>query len=351
MKKILIFLFISLYIIKASEIKVVLSRPSYYKIDSEVKNVSQTIYGNCIILKNTYLSLEFQGRCIGTIYLNLHSKMPIAYEKLNIQHNDEKIQVLANELLNVFLENKVGDIIQNYFQPLIFQFLYSYGYPSSDFQFLTLKEKYERVTVNIPDDIFNKCQFVPYKHFYLSCVESQINKIIIILPYNYRRMFEEINVANQISNKIFGLEETKEIIISKIKEIINNAATVLFTSSLYENDSTIALYIEQYFSEINSNCFTLTINNDIIKCASPHIKSIYNLLPFDIEETSDWIINEFMMKLPSSMNKMDMLVKIFLDLNIKSQNNNTRLLTEGNYGVVICRWFVSWFCLDNALCD
>ena len=75
MKKILIFLFISLYIIKASEIKVVLSRPSYYKIDSEVKKVSQTIYKNFIILKNTYLSLDFQGRCRGTIYMNIHSNM------------------------------------------------------------------------------------------------------------------------------------------------------------------------------------------------------------------------------------------------------------------------------------
>ena len=351
MKKILIFLFISLYIIKASEIKVVLSRPSYYKIDSEVKNVSQTIYGNCIILKNTYLSLNYQGRCRGTILVNVHSKMPTAYKILNIQHSDEKIEVLINELLNVFLENQNGNIIQNYFQPLIFQFLYSYGYPSSDFQFLTLKEKYERVTANIPNDIFIRCQYIPYKSAYLACVGAQITQIILLLPSNYRRMFEEINVVNQIGDKIFGLEETKEKIILKIKEIFNNAATILFTSSLYENDSTIALYIEQYFSEINSNCFTLTINDDIRECVKPNIISIYNLLPFDIEETSDWIINEFMMKLPSSMNKMDMLVKIFLDLNIKSQNNNTRLLTEGNYGVVICRWFVSWFCLDNALCD
>ena len=82
-------------------------------------------------------------------------------------------------------------------------------------------------------------------------------------------MFEEINVSNQINDKIFGLEETKGKVILEIKEIINNAANVLFTSSLYENHSTIALYIEQYFSEINSNYFSLTINADIINCVSP----------------------------------------------------------------------------------
>ena len=124
MKKILLFIFFSLNVIKASEIKVLLTRITYYKIYSDIDNLVTKIYDNCIrLFKENYPINELKGRCFGKTITNIHNYIPTAFKFLNIHGNDTNLFSLTNNLVEIFIENKSGNIIQIYFKPLILNFL------------------------------------------------------------------------------------------------------------------------------------------------------------------------------------------------------------------------------------
>ena len=76
------------------------------------------------------------------------------------------------------------------------------------------------------------------------------------------------------------------------------------------------------------------------QCKSPKIKEIYKLIPYNLNERSEWIIDEFMNIFYQSNDKMEKLIKLFLSLKIiSSNNNNLRFLTEASasYDSGLCR--------------
>ena len=355
MKKILIFIFFSLYAIKASEIKVLLSRISYYKINSEIDNFATKIYGNCIRLRNENYSInELKGRCFAITITNIYNYMPTASKLFNIRGNDTNLYSLVYNLIDIFIEKKSGNIIQIYFKPLILNYLNTYGYPMNDNSFLSLKEKFERTVANIPINILDSCRDIPYKNYLVTCVDYHFYKVYQLLSDDYIIIFNRLKVIQQISDLILESQKTKEELEEKIKEIINKVIKELFTSQLYQNDETNSLIVEEYFAYINTECFNFINYDDMKNCISPKIKEIYKLIPFNLNKNSEWIIDEFMNKFYQSNDKMEKLIKIFLSLKIiSSNNNNLRLLTEAStsYSTGLCRWFSFWFCFDEEYCN
>ena len=352
MKKIFFFLIISFYSIKSLEIQVLLTRTTYEEILSEVETVTNKIL-KMPLIENKKNLIPINN--IDVIYMIsiLYNYMRTAFEKLYIQHNDTNIEILANDLVNIYKKNKDEYIIQNNCKSRIFDFLYYYGYPNIDDNYLTFEKKVESIGSYISDNILNSCINVKKKDDHYSCINTQFDYLYDILPDNYKKEFKKINEIYEIYNITY--QRTKETTRekTKIEEIINNTFDVFFNSELYLNDSNISKNIENYFGEIKNECLKFNYFKINIKdCITPKIISIYNLIPYDLKETSEWIINEFFMN--NSKININKLIKIFSSLKIKKISFiKSRLLTEAStsYSTGLCRWFSFWFCFDEEYCN
>ena len=365
MKKIVIFLSILFSLISSKElqeyvpltermvaeeeINVLISPQIYEEIIAEVVNVVSKIYDE--LSKNrgeslfNVLSIISLRNNVKAIILN---NMPTTFEILDI--NSEYVKDLALEIISIYPQkninkNRVIDLLKARF----IQFLSHYGFPEEEQPFITLDSTIKNGIEDVANKIIQNCIQIQLYQGYKSCMVNQFKYLYQLLPSIYSLIIQDSNLFNEITEisyqQTLDLNIVKNNIIEKITDFLDN---------IFSKDKEIANQMEPRFRLIKNQCLELSNRILIEGCVSPRIETIYDLIPFDLVETSDWIINEFMAKLVSSDNNLDMLIKIFLKLKIKSSNNNTlRLLTDNpeNYGVTICRWFISIFSLSDEYCD
>ena len=341
MKKIVIFLSILFYIISSEEINIFKSKPinllitkeTHKLIIEEVETVASNI--NYIISQKNFLTqLIFSKFYLSDIKEYIINNMQITFSKLDISKNDTKLLTLVQDLIQIYQTNPYK-IRYNLYKERIIQFLFLYGFPEGQYPIIILDSNIKNIITDFANNITQKCS----KKGSDKCVNIELNSLYPLLPQVYSLIIQN----SDLLEKITDMSDPQYTIDEKIIDFLNEKIS---------NYSEIANQMETYFKIINNQCFKSQFRiNNIEECVSPRIETIYNLIPFDLVETSDWIIDEFMSKLPSN-NNMDKLVKIFLKLHIqKSIYNTLRLLNSDSYGEVICKWVISLFCLDDELCD
>ena len=348
MKKIAIFLSILFTIISTQEIKVLITKQTYKVIIGEIEIVVSNIYDE--LSKHEITDEQsFKVLCLQYVMYNIHNNMPRTFNIFDFEHDDPNIRTLAYDIISLYVRDHYSKkAMSQVFKTRFITFLSIYGFPKDEQPFITLDSKIENGIINLANTIIQKCANVQINQGYQKCVEDQFSYILYpLLPTSYTLIIQNSNLINETIQISYQPSIDVNIVINNIITKITN-----FLDNKISNDSQIAKQMETYFTKIKNQCLKLSGSIIIKDCVTPNIKSIYNLIPFDLEKTSDWIIDEFMRKLPNSNNKMDMLVKIFLNLKIKSSNNNTlRLLDSEGYGYTICKWLASWFCFDDDLCE
>ena len=357
MKKIVIFLSILFSLISSQEIKeyvpqtermvaeeinVLISPQLYQEIIAEIVNVISKIYDE--LSKNSEEGL-LKFSTLNKVITIILKNMPTTFEIFDLKSQD--LLLLARNLTSISRQNLINkNVVIDLLKARFIQFLSHYGFPEDEQPFITLDSKIKNGINEVAYNIIQNCSQIQLYQDYKSCVVIQFKYLYRLLPFSL--IIEDSNLFNEITEisyqQTIDLNIVKNNIIVKITDFLDN---------IFSKDTKIANQMEPEFRLIKNQC--LGLSNRIIKeCVSPHIETIYALIPFDLVETSDWVINEFMTKLVSSDYKFDMLIKIFLKLKIQSSNNNTlRLLTDNpeNYGVTICKWFISLFSLSDELCD
>jgi hypothetical protein len=144
----------------------------YLEIISEVQTVSDKIINSCDNKRNLNDN-QLRSYCMGYIMSNIHS-MPISYTILNINHSDEKIVKLGNDLFNLYFSNSYLK-----FDNRILEFLYSYGLT----KLLILKENEKIPDTNsklkekILTDLENENENNSYYNSIKSCIKSKLNPL------------------------------------------------------------------------------------------------------------------------------------------------------------------------------
>ena len=208
----------------------------------------------------------------------------------------------------------------------------------------TLDKEIENAIKNVADKIFLNCKNIQIINGLENCIGGQFNFLYPFLSTDYINKIKQSNIFKEIAQIIFQQKDE----IQTLKNIIINKITNLLSYNILIDENT-ANKMESIFIEIKNECLKSTANTNR-KCLSSRIESLYDLIPFQLLETSESIINTFMEK---SEKNIDELVRIFLKLNIETPNNNRlRLLYSdfGNFATPICKWFVSLFYLDFELC-
>ena len=358
MKKIVIFLSILFSLISSQEIKeyvpqtermvaeeinVLISPQLYQEIIAEIVNVISKIYDE--LSKNSEEGL-LKFSTLNKVITIILKNMPTTFEIFDLKSQD--LLLLARNLTSISRQNLINkNVVIDLLKARFIQFLSHYGFPEDEQPFITLDSNIKNGINDVASYIIQNCNQIQLYQDYKSCVVIQFKYLYRLLPFSL--IIEDSNLFNEITEisyqQTIDLNIVKNNIIVKITDFLDN---------IFSKDTKIANQMEPKFRLIKNQCLGLSTRILIKECVSPRIETIYDLIPFDLVETSDWVINEFMTKLVSSDNKFDMLIKIFLKLKIKSSNNNTlRLLTDNpeNYGVTICKWFISLFSLSDELCD
>ena len=142
----------------------------YLEIIREVQTVSYNIKNSCDNKRNLNDN-QLRSYCMGYIMSNIHS-MSISYTILNINHSDEKIVKLGNDLFNLYFSNSYLK-----FDNRILEFLYSYGLT----KLLTLKENEtipyfnSELKQKILIDLENENN--SYYNSINSCIKSKLNPL------------------------------------------------------------------------------------------------------------------------------------------------------------------------------
>ena len=345
MKKIAIFLSILFNIISSKEINLLITKQTYKIIISEVDTVATEIYNN--LVKKVIINDESSnGKYFNYVMPVLHNKMVTTFTKLNIQHSDQSILELGNDLITIYREYYMPNMseIINKFKTRIIRFLSIYGFIEEKNQLRTLDKEIENAIKNVVDKIFQNCKNIPIINGLENCIDGHFNLLYPFLSTDYITKIKQSNIFKEIAEIIFQQKDE----IQTVKNIIIKKITNLLSYNILIDENT-ANRMESIFIEIKNECLK-SIANTNIDCLSSRINSIYDLIPFQLLETSESIINTFMEK---SEKNIDELVRIFLKLNIETPNNNRlRLLYSdfGNFATPICKWFVSLFYLDFELC-
>ena len=104
MKKIAIFLSILFNIIFSKEINLLITKQTYKIIISEVDTVATEIYYNLAKIEVIY-DESSNGKYFNYVMPVLHNKMVTTFTKLNIQHSDQSIIELGNDLIKIYAES------------------------------------------------------------------------------------------------------------------------------------------------------------------------------------------------------------------------------------------------------
>ena len=164
----------------------------YLEIIREVQTVSYNIKNSCDNKRNLNDN-QLRSYCMGHIMSNIHS-MPISYTILNINHSDEKIVKLGNDLFNLYFSNSYLK-----FDNRILEFLYSYGLT----KLLTLKEN-EKIPDTCDDikqkiliDLKNGNENNSYYNSINSCIKRKLNPL-------FTRFFDKQLIVKQFTEKFIN---------------------------------------------------------------------------------------------------------------------------------------------------
>ena len=189
----------------------------YLEIIREVQTVSYNIKNSCDNKRNLNDN-QLRSYCMGYIMSNIHS-MSISYTILNINHSDEKIVKLGNDLFNLYFSNSYLK-----FDNRILEFLYSYGLT----KLLTLKEN-ETILDFCGDlkqkiliDLKNGNENNSYYNSINSCIKSKLNPLStrfdkqLIVTIFYQKFINNNSAQTRGSSDDMGFDWLENLISNLI---------------------------------------------------------------------------------------------------------------------------------------
>ena len=189
----------------------------YLEIISEVQTVSYKIINSCDNKRNLNDN-QLRSYCMGYIMSNIHS-MPISYTILNINHSDEKIVKLGNDLFNLYFSNSYLK-----FDNRILEFLYSYGLTK-----LFLLEENEKIPYTDSElrqkiliDLENENENNSYYNSINSCIKSKLNPLStrfdkkLIVTIFYQKFINNNSAQTRGSSDDMGFDWLENLIINLI---------------------------------------------------------------------------------------------------------------------------------------
>ena len=189
----------------------------YLEIIREVQTVSYNIKNSCDNKRNLNDN-QLRSYCMGYIMSNIHS-MPISYTILNINHSDEKIVKLGNDLFNLYFSNSYLK-----FDNRILEFLYSYGLTK-----LFILEENEKIPYTDSElrqkiliDLKNENENNSYYNSINSCIKSKLNPLStrfdkqLIVTIFYQKFINNNSAQTRGSSDDMGFDWLENLISNLI---------------------------------------------------------------------------------------------------------------------------------------